>query len=431
MQEQKTIPLHIAKEQEGSYFTLPVEVPAHVERLDIAYEYPRYEEVSHEGWTERREVCVVDLAVSAPGGAYVGSSGSDRSRIWICSAGSAQGYDSVPISPGTWEIIVGAYKIPAEGADVRYTVTFTRKELRLFRGDTHLHTLGSDGSMSVLDAARCAQFRGLDFIFLSDHNNFAQNFSRVSVPGVTVLPGTEWTHYKGHCGMLGVERPYRSAFCVNTREEAAAKLEEARANGAAVVLNHPFCPSCGWKWGFEGFSYDLVEVWNGATVEAATRDCVAWWHGQLCQGRRLPITGGSDYHRPDFGSHIGDPCTCLYALSREPEDLKQALLQGNGYVSYTPKGPGVSAQAAGCILGQTAPKGSPVHSEWFGLRGGDELRVITDQGGQTAVCPPGAARYWWDVKNTGFSFCRFEVHRRFAAGAPLTLAMISNPIYFA
>ena len=118
-------------------------------------------------------------------------------------------------------------------------------------------------------------------------------------------------------------------------------------------------------------------------------------------------------------------------LSREPEDLKQALLQGNGYVSYTPKGPGVSAQAAGCILGQTAPKGSPVHSEWFGLRGGDELRVITDQGGQTAVCPPGAARYWWEIENTGFSFCRFEVHRRFAAGSPLTLAMISNPIYFA
>lgn len=268
MQEQKTIPLHIAKEQEGSYFTLPVEVPAHVERLDIAYEYPRYEEVSREGWTERREVCVVDLAVSAPGGAYVGSSGSDRSRIWICSAGSAQGYDSVPISPGTWEIIVGAYKIPAEGADVRYTVTFTRKELRLFRGDTHLHTLGSDGSMSVLDAARCAQFRGLDFIFLSDHNNFAQNFSRVSVPGVTVLPGTEWTHYKGHCGMLGVERPYRSAFCVNTREEAAAKLEEARANGAAVVLNHPFCPSCGWK---------MWIISKGSTTNTATRRGIAAW----------------------------------------------------------------------------------------------------------------------------------------------------------
>lgn len=427
----QTFSLHIEKEQEGSYFTVPVEVPALTERLDVSYQYERFAETALDGWTRTREICIVDLALNAPGGDYVGASGSDRSHVWVCASGSAQGYASVPVVPGTWEIIVGAYKIPDGGADVRYTVEFTKKERRLFRGDTHMHTLGSDGYKSVRGTALEARDRGLDYIFITDHNNFAHNFLDAGVEGITVLPGTEWTHYKGHCGMLGVRRPYRSAFCVNTREEAADKLREAKENSALIVLNHPFCPYCGWKWGFEGFPYDLIEVWNGGAVGKATLDCLDWWHGQLLAGKKIPVCGGSDYHRPDFGCHIGDPCTCLYAMSREPADLLDALRRGNGFVTYTAKGPGVFAEAGGAILGETAPAGAPVHTEWFGLRAGDELRIVTDRDVLTRTVPPECSRLVWDAANDGCRFCRFELLRAVVPGCAPVPALIANPIYFA
>lgn len=430
MKTKQTLSLHIEKRQEGSYFTLPVEVPGETERLDVFYEYQRFAEDSDGSRTITREICIVDLALSAPGGEYVGASGSDRTHVWISASGSAQGYASVPVVPGTWEIIVGAYKIPDGGADVRYTVECTGKERRLFRGDTHMHTLGSDGYKNVRGTALEARDRGLDYIIITDHNNFAHNFLDPGVEGITVLPGTEWTHYRGHCGMLGVRRPYRSAFCVNTREEAIAKLREAAENGALIVLNHPFCPFCGWKWGFEGFSYDAVEIWNGGAVAQATLDCVSWWQQQLLAGRKLPVCGGSDYHRPDFGCHIGDPCTCLYAMSSEPADLLSALRHGNGFVTYTPRGPGILAEAQGAILGETVQAGAPIHTEWFDLRGGDELRAITDRGVQTVSCPQGCSRYVWDIVNEGFRFCRFEILRTYIPNSPPALAMIANPIYF-
>lgn len=431
MKTSQTIPLHIEKAQEGSYFTLPFTVPPDTERLDVSYAYKRFEENSSDGWTVSREICIVDLALSAPDGDYVGASGSDRNHVWVAASGSAQGYASVPVVPGTWEIIVGAYKIPEGGADVRYTVEYTRKELRLFRGDTHLHTLGSDGYKSVRDTALEARDRGLDYIFITDHNNFAHNLLHTDAEGITVLPGTEWTHYQGHCGMLGVRRPYRNAFCVNTREQAIGKLREAAENGAIIVLNHPFCPNCGWKWGFDGFPFDLIEIWNGGAAGKATLDCLDWWHGQLLAGRKLPVCGGSDYHRPDFGCHIGDPCTCLYAMSREPADLLRALRRGNSFITYTAKGPGIHAEAKGAILGETAPRGADIRTRWFGLRGGDELRTVTDRGTLTRTVPAQGSSIVWDIPNKGFRFCRFELRRAVVPGCAPVPAMISNPIYFA
>ena len=55
----------------------------------------------------------------------------------------------------------------------------------------------------------------------------------------------------GHAGILGAKRPFDNPFCVNSRQEMERKFAEAREQGAIVVLNHPFCPSCGWRWGME------------------------------------------------------------------------------------------------------------------------------------------------------------------------------------
>lgn len=422
----------IRKDEERQYFTLPFQVPENVERMDIYYDYPRHIQREEDGVAYDTEANIIDLALTAADGEYVGASGSDRSHIYISSYESAQGYAAVSVIPGTWQIIVGAYKVADEGVTVRYRVEFAEKTLRRFRGDTHMHTKGSDGTLTPAELVELGRKQGLDYMFITDHNNYSENFHLPRPSDMTVLPGAEWTHYNGHAGFLGVKRPYRAPFCVNTRSQARAQMEEARAAGAMVVINHPFCrPECGWKWGFDLAPFDAVEIWNGALMlDNENSECLKWWHEQLCQGRRIPVTGGSDFHRPGPLSLPGVPCTCVYAWSRCPEDILSALKKGQGYVKMWPDAPDVEARAGEAVLGGSAPAGTLAEAAFTGLREGDEVRQITDRGQQTRVCPPEGRALKLTMRDPEAKFVRYEVSRKLAKGMPVATILVSNPIYF-
>ena len=91
----QTIRKHIPKEWEGSYFEIPFSVPEQTERIDVEYSYTRKRDTEDGGWTRSREINVIDLAVSAPQGEYIGSSGSDRTRKCGRICGRANGLRDV------------------------------------------------------------------------------------------------------------------------------------------------------------------------------------------------------------------------------------------------------------------------------------------------------------------------------------------------
>ena len=353
------------------------------------------------------------------------ASGAGRGNIHLSPWDSSPGYARTEIGAGDWAVIVGAYKVPDQGVSVLYTVTFTYRERTLLIGDIHVHTTASDGAFPSRAAALMAKDAGLDFLFLTDHNGYAHNRMLPEVEGLTVLPGSEWTHYQGHAGMLGVSRPLSSAFCVNSRKEAWEKLAEARRNGALLVLNHPFCPSCGWHFGLKDKGFDLIEAVNGGTVPQANRKCLRWWHEQLCRGKHYPIAGGSDYHRPEPGRQMGQPSTAVYAMSRSPADILEALRQGESYIIAWPGAPVLWAEAEGAVLGGTARRGAETRIRLEGLRGGDRIRLITDLQSEEILCGPDTFRLELERRFPGARFVRFEVLRR------SSLVLLSNPIYFA
>ncbi len=416
----------ISKEKEGSYYERVFSVPENVCRLDIHYEYRRYREAeAPPGVCLRTEESVVDLALRDGRGNYLGASGAGQGDIHLSPWDSSPGYARTEIGAGDWAVIVGAYKVPDQGVSVLYTVTFTYRERTLLKGDIHVHTTASDGALPSRAAALMAKDAGLDFLFLTDHNGYAHNRMLPEVEGLTVLPGSEWTHYQGHAGMLGVSRPLSSAFCVNSRKEAWEKLAEARRNGALLVLNHPFCPSCGWRFGFKDKGFDLIEAVNGGTVPQANRKCLRWWHEQLCRGKHYPIAGGSDYHRPEPGRQMGQPSTAVYAMSRSPADILEALRQGESYIIAWPGAPVLWAEAEGAVLGGTAGRGAETRIRLEGLRGGDRIRLITDLQREDILCGPDTFRLELERRFPGARFVRFEVLRR------SSLILLSNPIYFA
>lgn len=435
MIDMKTIHIErtIQKSEERLYFTIPFEVPEGIERLDISYEYPRHVITNDSGITYDEERNIIDLALTAGNGEYVGASGSDRTHITISSYESSQGYTAMPVVPGSWEIIVGAYKVAPEGVTVKYTIELTPKRLRLFKGDTHMHTNGSDGVLSAEELVDLSRKMGLDYIYITNHNNYEGNYRLPSPADMTVLPGTEWTHYNGHSGFLGIQRPYRNPFCVNTPEQAKAQIEEARAEGAMIVYNHPFCsPECGWKWGFDIAPFDAVEIWNGPLMmNNENEKCLKWWHEQLCEGKRIPITGGSDFHRPQPLSLPGVPCTCLYAMSRSPEDILTALRKGHGYVKMSPDAPDLEVHAGAAILGDTAERGTKAEAVFRGLRAGDMIRLITDRLTDERVCPDKGRGFNWVYDSHDSKFVRYEILRTIIPGMPAVRILVSNPVYFA
>ncbi len=419
----------VKKEEEGTYFPIEFQVPDHVETLELSYAYTRFEQTeSGYGETVKREINIVDLALCGAGGRYIGSSGSDRNHISIGPYGSSQGFAPSPIKPGTWSVILGAYKIAKEGCKVEYQVVFHEKKRRLYKGDTHLHTMGSDGNCSLEELALIARKEGLDYLVVTDHNNYAQNQQLPDIEGLTMIPGCEWTHYKGHAGMLGVKQPFENPFCVNTRNQMEEKLEGARTRGAKVVLNHPFCPNCGWRWGIEDTEYDLIEVWNGATPPAINRKCLDWWDSRLKEGRRIPVIGGSDFHRLGYGRMPASPCTCLYAWSRTGEDLMEAMAAGHGFVVYGPEGPMAYGEAGGKIFGDVISPDAEIEFHFWNLKEGDRIFLISDKDSQCFEISKDVTEFRCSHKAEGLVFLRAEITRMMLPTGEMP-ALLTNPFY--
>lgn len=421
--------LHIDKSEERSYLRVPFHVPENAERIDVRMRYPRFTEHTAKGFTCAENACVIDLALESPTGQLVGAAGSNRPHIFVSPLGSSAGFAQTELTPGDWRIIAGAYCVPEHGVDVEFEIDVALKHRRLLRGDTHAHTNASDGAFSMDDLAVLARGEGLDFLFITDHNN-------VSAPpayeGISVLPGVEWTHYQGHANLLGSTAPFPGRYDRNGLSEAAALMQSAHDGGALVVLNHPFCPLVPWRWGFD-VPFDALEVWNGVMSERNER-AVAYWHSELCAGRHIPALGGSDYHAPGFLGSLATPTMCLYAPSRSRADVMGALRRGDGFITYLANGPSVDVGCGtsdGCVsFGGTALAGTEVTLLFDHLAGGDEIRLITDREAERIVCPPDTISYSVARRYATAKFVRVEISRVYAPGLPPMKALLSNPVYF-
>ena len=274
------------------------------------------------------------------------------------------------------------------------------------------------------------QIGDLDFLFITDHNNYYHNNLLRSDADLTVMPGVEWTHYQGHVNMLGINKAFDGGYYTNTMEETREKLKMAHKKGAIDSINHPFCPNCGFKWGLENVEFDCVEIWNGL-MKQAELECLAWWHEQLCKGRKIPVVGGSDFHRYELGRGIGMPTTCLYAMSRAPSDIYAAILKGCGFVTYMPDGPEVYMECGGKILGQTVEyqPGLEINMEFMRLRKGDLIKIITDKNVEEITCAANIKKITYVRQIEDAIFYRTEVHRSYTRGFAYVPVMISNPVY--
>jgi hypothetical protein len=125
------------------------------------------------------------------------------------------------------------------------------------RGGFHVHTKLSDGQGTVEQVAAAAKAAGLQFVVLTDHNDFIPR-EPVFMEGVLLVQGVELSTPHGHLVAFGMRTPLDGP---RARQEGVSAVEAA---GGISVLAHPIQQKNPWRdpegarraQGFELYSAD-------------------------------------------------------------------------------------------------------------------------------------------------------------------------------
>lgn len=225
-------------------------------------------------------------------------------------------------------------------------------ERKWFKGDTHLHTTNSDGSLHQYELIDRCKDLGLDYIIITDHN-FNTVEESYSSDGLTVIQGQEVTGENGHVNVWGKKVPVDPPYDLSDIDAYKKIMKASKKKGAVVSVNHPFCSNCGFHMDLDDFPMDCVEVWNTIQHSDNVKN-MKWWTDKLMQGLKIAAVGGSDYHKNYAGLDIlAVPTTITHAKSNSPDDILQALTEGRSVVTNRPDSSMIYLECEGAQLGDT------------------------------------------------------------------------------
>ncbi len=224
---------------------------------------------------------------------------------------------------------------------------------RWYKGDTHMHTVNSDGVLRLYELIEQYKKHRLDWIIVTDHNFDTVSNGSYSSDGLTVIRGQEITKKAGHVNVWGEKVPLEPPYNIETAEDYAAIIELCNNAGAITCANHPFCSQCGFRVDVNLLPVKCVEVWNTIQHSDNVRN-MRWWEQKLLEGQHLAAVGGSDFHR-NFGplNMIAMPTTVTYANSNSPDDILKALVEGRSVITNKPDTSMIYLTVGDAMLGDT------------------------------------------------------------------------------
>lgn len=293
-------------------------------------------------------------------------------------------------------------------------------ELHWYRGNTHTHTLNSDGDSSPDTVVRWYREHDYKFLFLTDHEYVTDPGPLNALFGASerflVLPGQEVTQWgadsarsSAHVNSLFTtkiiwplgKRMCTGSGCGATTDASVPLAETFNTNIAAVLaaggiaqINHP-----NYRWSVKPEDLYAVpdgclfEVWNGqghinnlggTDDRGETRPSTeAFWDILLSRGKVIWAVGSDDSHEfsPGSNSH-GAPPGQAWIMVHAPEltskAIDTALRQGDFYASTGITLDDIvasSAQLSFVIVEQTL--GASRYSTRFIGQDGKMLAVVT------------------------------------------------------
>jgi hypothetical protein len=224
--------------------------------------------------------------------------------------------------------------------------------LRWFKGNTHTHTLNSDGDSSPDDVARWYREHGYQFLVLSDHNFLTSVAGLNALFGADeqflIIPGEEITdRVQGkplHINGLAVERVVQPQGGATMSEALQRDIDAIRAANGVPHLNHP-------NFGWAVTAADIMKVKNDRLFELFNGHPMVnnvgggempgleeMWDIILSSGKLLYGIATDDAHhfkRPGdpSASGPGRGWVVVRAARLEARELLTALERGDFYAS--------------------------------------------------------------------------------------------------
>jgi hypothetical protein len=227
-----------------------------------------------------------------------------------------------------------------------------QSQTRWYKGNTHTHTINSDGDSSPDEVARWYKEHGYQFVVLTDHNYLT------SVDGLNALMGADekFLIVRGeevtsrfetkpiHINGLGVQRLVAAQQGASVLETVQRNVDAIRAANGVPHINHP---NFGWAISANELAQvrntRLFEIFNGHPIVnneggGGVLGLEAAWDTILSRGVLLYGLAVDDAHhfkRPEDreASRPGQGWIYVRAPRLDPAGLLAAMERGDFYAS--------------------------------------------------------------------------------------------------
>jgi hypothetical protein len=286
--------------------------------------------------------------------------------------------------------------------------------LHWYRGNTHTHTINSDGNTSPEAVALWYRQHGYQFLFLTDHDYLTDPALVNALVGATerflLLPGEEVTQWSddptraaarmakavgapAYVNALFIDKliqPFGASGCQEIAcgangpanmpigQTIVRNIETIRDAGGIAQINHP-----NFLWSLRPTDFAdvpdgvLFEIWNGGGLiinnlggDDGRGDvhpsAEADWDWMLSRGKVVWGVGSDDAHHEhtaDFENHVSDlpghAWIVVHASSLTSDNLKLGISTGNFYAS--------NGVVLDDILGDSSQLSIKIHAEDMGL----------------------------------------------------------------
>jgi hypothetical protein len=284
------------------------------------------------------------------------------------------------------------------------------RTLRWYKGNTHTHTLNSDGESPPDVVVRWYRENGWQFVVITDHEFLTDVAPLNALLGAAgkflVIRGQEVTQRvadsshadkwrQAHMNSINPAAVVKPQPRASIAESYARNIESIRAAGGLPQINHP-----NWRWSvrltdmLELPDSTMFEIWNGHPginnlggadgAGQSSPSTEALWDSLLTRGKILWAAGTDDAHtytRPwdRSAARPGQAWVVVRADTLTPEAIVTSLRRGDFYASNGIQLRDYAADARGITLTIDRVRGTfddtRFRTEFVG-RGGAVLKTV-------------------------------------------------------
>lgn len=261
--------------------------------------------------------------------------------------------------------------------DLTLTIDRVVEKPGLISLDPHLHTLHSDGTVSIESRLLSLIAEGVEAAIATDHNIVTDYLPALKKLGlekeISILLGTEVTvpdmiHFNLY-PLEYKEKEERKGAIEPVAEKVGSLFVAARAASpqAMIQVNHPRAGNLGYFNNYQldlsaaayvnetfDFGFNFLEVLNGAAPLSSNAVALEDWLHLLNRGRYYPLVGSSDSHTIDGGEPGYSRTYVFYDKSKtDSVDFKAILEAINRGQCFASTGPLIDLKINEASLGET------------------------------------------------------------------------------